>query len=212
MRATGRLLAAFLFVLGLYAAAVGVLGLVETGGEDTALAAREGIEMFVTSNGVHTDFVLPVVTPYRDWRPLAPNAAYPFLAIGWGDRDFYLATPTWNDLKASTALRAAFGLNGTVLHVESMGRPVVSDRARALRLSPDQYRRLLAYVEAGFARDAANGYRRIAGAHYNADDAFYEATGRYSVIVTCNEWAREGLAAAGVRVPLWSPFTWSLFR
>ena len=38
-------------------------------------------------------------------------------------------------------------------------------------------------------------------------DAFYEAEGRYNALYTCNNWAAAILADAGVRVPLWSPFS-----
>jgi len=31
-----------------------------------------------------------------------------WLAFGWGDKGFYLNTPTWADLKFSTAVKAAF--------------------------------------------------------------------------------------------------------
>lgn len=51
----------------------------------------------------------------------------------------------------------------------------------------------------------------IAGAHYGANDAFFEARGHYSLFETCNEWTRRGLAAAGVRVPVWAPFDKALF-
>jgi uncharacterized protein (TIGR02117 family) len=38
------------------------------------------------------------------------------------------------------------------------------------------------------------------------DDLFLEAHGRYSPILTCNEWASRVLAKAGVRTAYWSPF------
>ena len=48
------------------------------------------------------------------------------------------------------------------------------------------------------AADAADADR--------AWDAFYDATGRYSAVRTCNEWVGEGLRRAGVRVGRWTPF------
>ena len=40
-----------------------------------------------------------------------------FVGLGWGDKGFYLETPTWADLKTSTALKAVSGYNTTAMHV-----------------------------------------------------------------------------------------------
>ncbi|MFM7331368.1 MAG: DUF2459 domain-containing protein, partial [Brachymonas sp.] len=37
--------------------------------------------------------------------------------MGWGDRNFFLNTPTWDDLTLSTALNATFGLGSAALHI-----------------------------------------------------------------------------------------------
>ena len=39
------------------------------------------------------------------------------ISIGWGDKGFYLDTPTWAELKLSTALIAGFGLGNAALHI-----------------------------------------------------------------------------------------------
>ena len=64
------------------------------------------VEIFVTSNGVHTDIVVPVSTSLIDWRDKIPlhhfrniDSSYRYLAFGWGDRRFYMETPEWDDLK-----------------------------------------------------------------------------------------------------------------
>ena len=81
-------------------------------------AGRSGpIEIFVRSNGVHADLVLPVRNDRFDWGPVAPAsdaadpraAAAQWVAIGWGDRDIYRKVPTWDDLTPGLALRAGLG-------------------------------------------------------------------------------------------------------
>lgn len=66
---------------------------------------------------------MPVRTEYKDWSKAilykntrAGNTTLPYLAIGWGDKGFYLNTPTWADLKFSTAFKAAFGLSKPAMH------------------------------------------------------------------------------------------------
>ena len=79
--------------------------------------AEEGVPIFVRTNGVHTWIMMPKVNPIMDWRPYAPPehlgdpryGAGDYVAIGYGNRDFYLNTPTWGDLSPRTALAAAFG-------------------------------------------------------------------------------------------------------
>lgn len=59
--------------------------------------------------------------------------------------------------------------------------------------------------------DANGQSASVKGHHYNDHDAFYEALGHYSAYTTCNEWTRNALDAAGVRVPVWAPFERALF-
>lgn len=80
--------------------------------------------VFVLSNGVHTDLVFPVHTDIIDWEDVFPlnnnisqDSVYKYVAIGWGDKGFYLNTPEWKDLTAKTALVAALGFGETALHV-----------------------------------------------------------------------------------------------
>jgi uncharacterized protein (TIGR02117 family) len=71
---------------------------------------------------------------------------------------------------------------------------------RPIMLRPDDYRRLAAFIRASV---------RPGGGHqhgYGPGDAFYDATGHYDAITTCNAWTGAALRAAGVRVGVWTPF------
>jgi uncharacterized protein (TIGR02117 family) len=212
MRRLGRVLA------GALAAAAGgvallacVLPLVPVPGEP---AAGEGVEVFVCSNGTHTDLVLPAVTAVMDWTALLPRGDYPLapadsthVSFGWGDRAFYLETRTWSDLNPRTAWRALFGGGPTVLHVYHLRRPVAGEDCGRLVLGEGAYRRLTAYVRAAFRSE-----RPILGASYSGGDRFYEAHGTYSPVLTCNEWTARALRAAGVPMGLWTPLAGGVMR
>ena len=168
-----------------------------------------GVRIAIESNGVHTDLVLPKRAAGIDLRDLVPPrdladpryAGFDHVAVGWGERTFYLETPSWADVRVATVLRAAIGSDRTVLHVDHVPLPAASEDVRLVTLRPDEYRRLAAFVRASFApreRWHARGY--------GGSDAFYAATGRYSAVRTCNAWTGEALAAAGVRVGTWTPF------
>ena len=208
--------AAPLALLLLYLLAAVAGGLIAVN-RDRPLVAS-GIEVYIVTNGIHTDVVVPIRTDIVDWSRLLPGwdlaialGLHDYLAFGWGDRDFYLTTPSWDDLRLSTALKALTGLDASVVHVEAMPRPFRGPNSRLVVLTPEEYRHLADYLAASFLRDGAGSPVVIEGAHYNANDGFFEATGHYSMFLTCNEWTRRALAAAGVRVPAWSPFGQALF-
>lgn len=167
----------------------------------------QGVTIYVADNGVHTGVIVPIAHPLHDWRPIVSPAhvANPgdWIEFGWGDRDFYLNTPTWADVSVPTVLRAAVGAGGeTLVHVDHWDRPRPGAFVRRLVLTPEQYRRLTERIRGSFASDAPVPIRG-----YGASDVFYPARGRYSALRTCNSWVARTLAAAGVRIGVWTPFS-----
>jgi uncharacterized protein (TIGR02117 family) len=178
----------------------------------------QGIAIFVRTNGVHTDIVMPKVNAEMDWRPYA-NPAHlraphwggaDHVAIGYGNREFYLDTPTWGDLSLGTAFTAMFDRGTTLLHVEHVHQPRVEDWQRRIRLTPAQYRRLVAFIRDRFRLDAGGRAIPVIGSGYGASDMFYEANGGFSLVLNCNEWTGRALRTAGVRMGLWTPFEQSV--
>jgi len=131
-------------------------------------------------------------------------AAADFVAVGWGDREFYLHTREWKDLTVGRALGALSGMHGALLHVTYLRKADFLDYAYALPLSKAQYAKLVAYVVAA-AVQRKGRLQHVPGA-YTAQDAFYEANGTYHLFQTCNTWIGSGLREAGVKVSRWTPF------
>jgi uncharacterized protein (TIGR02117 family) len=210
LRALGALLALPLF----YFTAALLGGLLPANGGWTE--PDQGVTIFVRTNGVHTWIMVPVVAAGVDWRSVAPaeHIREPlrsgnYLAIGYGNRDFYLNTPTWGDLSLRTALAAAVGRGSSLVHVEHERDPVEDEYQKPLRLAPDQYRRLAAHLRDSF--DLAQGRSvPLLGHGYGPADVFYEGRGLYNAYRTCNEWTGEALRAAGVRTGLWTPLSQSI--
>ena len=174
----------------------------------------KGITIYVANNGVHADLILPASAQGLDWRPLVPQsdmadvpADANWIAFGAGERRVYLETPTWGDLSFNTAAIALTG-GERVMHVEWVRDPAYA--ARAIRLTPEQYRRLWAAIRAGFELDANGKTIRIDHPGYGPYDAFYRGSGKANAIHTCNQWAASRLRLAGVKAPLWSPFVQGL--
>lgn len=181
-------------------------------------AGEEGVTIFVMSNGVHTWIVMPKVNAEMDWRPYAQpqhlrdprwgNADH--VAIGYGNRDFYLNTPNWGDLTVRRAFAAFFGGGPTLLHVVHVDHPRPGPDFRPIRISHEQYRRLAGFIRERFQLDPGGRSIPLLGRGYGPDDMFYEANGGYSFILTCNEWTGRALRRAGVRTGLWTPFNQSI--
>jgi uncharacterized protein (TIGR02117 family) len=208
----GAVLAGLVLALGLFALAGWIGSSIprNSGWREPA----DGIEIMVGTNGVHTELVLPLVTPEKDWRAEFPaadvplsNAPYTHLAISWGEKEVFLNTPTWWDLSPVTVLRIA-GVGGEgLLHVAHYVRPAPSDDNRPLVLTPAQYRRLVAAIERSVPRG-----ERVRYDGYGPQDVFYDAPGHYTASSTCNQWTSDRLAEVGVETGWWTPFAGGVMK
>ena len=174
----------------------------------------DGVEIMVGTNGVHTELVLPLVTADKDWRgtfPVSdirwPDAPYTHVAVSWGEREVFLNTPTWSDLKLSTAVGALIG-GESLIHVAHYIRPAPGPDNRALRLTRAEYARIVARIEGALA--PAEQRSRYRG--YADYDVFYTARGQYDWRNTCNQWTSDTLAAAGVKTGRWTPFAGGVMK
>jgi uncharacterized protein (TIGR02117 family) len=175
-------------------------------------AVDDGIDILVIDNGVHVDLVIPVNAPSFRWldrlkgsdfREFDPNSRY--AVVGWGNRQFYMETETWGDLKIGNVICALAGMGDTVVHVDLVGDlSWFREGSRRIRLSTVQFQQLSEYLLASFKTDAEGSLIAIANRHYRNTDAFYEGMGHYHLFRTCNVWAGGGLKRAGVRVGYWT--------
>jgi uncharacterized protein (TIGR02117 family) len=212
LRTLGGVCAALLLALLAY----GVAGWIGSALPRNAgrVTPSEGVGILVESNGVHTALVLPLVTPDMDWRghfPLSdiadPARPYTHVSISWGEREVFLNTPTWWDLRPTTVLRV-LGMGSTgALHVAHYVRPAPGDRIRPLLLSRAEYARLVAAIE---TRLPEQPYARHPG--YADYDVFYDAPGTYTAINTCNQWTGDVMAEAGLPMGRWTPFAGGVMR
>jgi uncharacterized protein (TIGR02117 family) len=174
----------------------------------------QGVTIYIASNGIHADLVLPARAAGLDWEPLVPKrhfaAPHPdasWVAFGAGERRVYLDTPRWRDISLPTLWAAATG-GERVMHVEWVRDPRYA--AREIRLRPEEYRRLWQSIRAEFDLDDAGRTRPIAHPGYGPSDAFYHGRGQATAVQTCNSWAANRLRIAGVKTSLWPPLVQGL--
>ncbi len=182
-------------------------------------ATSNDVAIYILTNGDHTDIVVPVKNDITDWsreisydNTISRDTTGKYLAIGWGDKGFYLSTPTWADLRFSTAFKAAFALSTSAIHATYYQAMPESNDCIKIMISNDQYRRLIAFVDSSFIRDAAGNVINIkTNSNYDKNDAFYEAKRRYNMFYTCNTWANNALKASGQTACVWTPFDRGIF-
>ncbi len=209
MRYTLRTLLALFAAIACYAVVAFVLSRISVPGENVS---HVEVTAYILSNGVHTDIVLPIRNGERDWSKVLPithttgrDSTAEWVAFGWGDKGFYLETPTWGDLTARVAFKAMFALGSSAMHVTYHKGMKEGPLCKRLRLSRAQYQRLAAYIEQSFARDPAGRMQVIdTHANYGPNDAFYEGVGSYHLFHTCNTWTNNALKACGQKACVWT--------
>lgn len=167
--------------------------------------------ILVLANPIHTDVAIPIDEALLRRFAFLSAAGLPidadgarYIAFGWGGRAFYIATPTWSQLKLAPLLKG-LTLDVSVMHVQLTGeisqpQPNVS----AIDLDEAGFQALLGFIEASFQK-GANGPIPIDGAAYNDYDGFFEANGRFTAVMGCNTWTAAALRAAGLRTGWWTP-------
>ena len=174
----------------------------------------EGVTVYIANNGVHSDIVMPARAQGLDWTPFVPKSDFAapspdaqWVAFGSGEERVYLRTPRWSDITLGTIWSALTG-GKRVMHVEWVSNPAYMDRA--IKLRPEEYRRLWAAIRADFAIREDGRPERIDHPGYGPSDAFYWATGKFNGLKTCNTWAAGRLRLAGVKTSAWPPFVQGL--
>jgi uncharacterized protein (TIGR02117 family) len=182
--------------------------------------SNPAITCYLLSNGIHTDLVVPTKTNLIDWTTTFPtqntksNIIKPkYTAIGWGDKGFYLETPTWADLTFATAFKACFGLSKCALHVTYYQEIKISNRCKSFQICTEDYKKLIAFIKKDIVfKDEDLADYISCNAQYGKNDAFYEAKGNYSIFKTCNTWTNQSLQSCGSKAALWTPFEAGVFR
>ena len=176
-------------------------------------AEKGDIVVYVNSNGVHTDIIVPVKNEVKDWtgqilysETKANDTLAKYVAFGWGDKGFYLNTPKWSDLKASTAFNAAFYMGTSAMHTRFYKTVKQDDKCVKLTITKQDYQMLVDYIEKSFEYNENGDTIWIANRSYGQYDAFYEGNGKYSLFYTCNTWTNNALKAANQKACLWTTY------
>jgi uncharacterized protein (TIGR02117 family) len=177
----------------------------------------DGIPIFVETNGVHVSLILPMSAAGEDLsdliRPehLADRDLYGTHAmIGWGHGAVYRNAQTWEDVRSGDIGSAIIGSDFTTLHIYHLIDPQPTSIRKRFRVSEAQYQRMVSDIRATFK--LTEDGQSTAHPAYGLNNLFYDSRGRYSAIMTCNEWTGRVLRKAGVRIGIWTPMPGGVMR
>jgi len=174
---------------------------------DKAISKSKTI--YLSTNGVHLDIIIPKkdidATLLKDLVFYEPEQ---YLAFGWGDENFYINTPTWDDLTFGNAFQALFLKSPTLMHVTRYSYK--SNTWVEVKLSEGQFKKLTQFILTSFKLDEGKNKIEIPGAGYSSIDNFYKANGSYSCFNTCNTWVNTAFKQSGLKAALWTPFDFGL--
>lgn len=203
----------------LYGLLVLALGNIPVQGEP---AAQKGIRIAVCGTEAHTDLVLPARVMSSDteidWPSILPpptDTPQPtdFVTIGWGQKEFFLTTPTWGDLRLSTALRAMLGAPSVLRVYYEPALPPQSPWCRHMVISPTRYGDLARYIQREILESpSGRAIPVVYPAVGKQGTVFYEGRSLFHAFKTCNTWTLGGVKAAGLPAPVWTPLAYFVFR
>lgn len=167
-------------------------------------------QVYVSGGAFHTNIIVPVHNQHFDWRNHLPLhefgnvASYRYLKFGWGDRDFYMNTPSWAEMRLTSALDALLSPGAAAMHVEaSVSFPHESQvEVKCLQLDAVNYQKLMEFIDQSFEVNPQGKKIKIGDTNLR-DRSFFAGRGKYSILRTCNSWTAEGLRVANINTPLW---------
>lgn len=169
--------------------------------------------VYLLKGPIHTDFLIPLNPQTRrnfavfeaGGMPIQ-DSFYNWIIIGWGAKEFYTTTGNYSDLSARAVAKAIFG-DGSVLRVD-LARGAVPEGVAKIDLSDTQF--LQFQIAILNSLELPTEPILVPDAGFTQTDRFFVSRFRFNILKTCNVWAGKILRDAGVRVGIWTPFTWSL--
>ena len=179
--------------------------------------AEEGVEIFVISNGIHTDIAVPYINDQANWREMFPltdfqptvseSSPTSYVAFGWGDKGLYENVPTWADLTLPIASNSLLLPTQSAMHVTFLrAAPKTGEWVKKVQISENQYDILIEEIKRSFTMSADNQPISLNCCWYgNIHDNFYASDPSYHLLRTCNNWTNRVLRNTGVPTALWTP-------
>ncbi len=202
----------------------------KTNAVDFGRPSPEKATIYVVDNGIHMDILLPCAGVLGKAQGAGSEAAPAwleheaaqelnalldqslegthcgYLMIGWGQQHIFMEEMALEDIPLKQLLSVVFGRSDAVLRVYAM--PILPAGVRAMYVGQEEYQRLVQFIRASFA--VQQGGAPVLLSQNDNGARFYASNKRYDAIYTCNHWLNMALVAAGLKMPVWSPFVYGI--
>ncbi len=156
--------------------------------------------IFIYHDLAHTEIILPVSKNHKLYQDKFPNLLknknYGYLAFSYGDRDFFMNVPTWEDINYKIALKSLFLNTPALIRVGHYGG-IYKKMCVELKLNNKQLKNLNNSIMASFS--TKNNHFIRYNDHYKDPNIFYfQAKKSYNIFYTCNSWTSKKLRDSGI--------------
>ena len=162
--------------------------------------------IYILYDSMHSDIVLEIKSINNKKLKTKPVSfsrdREGYLSFGWGDKETYLNTPTWNDIQLSTSLKALFINTPSLMHVTFYKDIHRFKNIKVIKLSQKGKEVLESSILKSFNLESNNSYKG-----YGKDDFFYPSVYNYNLFNTCNTWTGDRLREANVSMSYWTPLS-----
>ena len=165
--------------------------------------------VYIIYDEAHSDLAFNLETLSEEWIkniPIVKNKKRGYIAFGWGDKETYLNTPTWDKLKLSTALKALFINTPSLMHVSYYHDIRYYRGVKAIKIDKNQSKKIKETILKSFNFD------KTSHKGYGRNDIFYASDYSYNLFHTCNTWTGDTLRDANVSMSYWTPFSQNIIK
>jgi uncharacterized protein (TIGR02117 family) len=167
---------------------------------ETEQAEVVGFEVYVVQQRWHTGVVIKTAhIQEADWPEVTSYSHHKYVEFGWGDEAFYQSDNRLVWLGARALLwptSSAILLVGYNQHPQQ--RYGTDSRIMRLNMEKERFSALCNWLSASFARDENN---QLVNSNYiGYSNIFFESTGKYHLLNTCNTWVAKLFQQSGFDV------------
>lgn len=167
--------------------------------------------IFLSTNGVHLEIILSKNDIDDDLlNGLIYSETDKYLSFGWGEENFYINTPTWNDLTFRNTFNAMFLKSTSLMHVTRYKQK--QNHWVEIKVNKNELIKLNRYILHTFKKNETGNKILLKGKGFTQTDDFYRAKGSYSIFKTCNSWVNSVFKKSGLKSSLWTPFDFGLIN
>jgi len=159
--------------------------------------------IYLYYDDMHSDIILNIKDTEHNWQKLLETKTRGYISFGWGDKETYIHTPTWSDLKMTTALKALFINTPSLMHINYYDNiNGGGDNIKKIRVTKSQYR----YIEDSILKSFGSNPILLHKGYWG-NDLFYYSPYKYNLIHTCNTWSGNILRESNITMSYWTPFS-----